>query len=91
MSNTTRKGAVASMQISEMGEIKNLSTSNFSLNGCPFNIKNDGDVAVTLEVNLWDMQPGKYISTRFETGWNPEIVREIKLNGLTATSLKWGC
>ena len=55
----------------------------------PFNIKNDGETAVVLEVNLWGMEPGEFVATRFETGWNPEIVREIKQTSINAT-LVWG-
>lgn len=32
---------------------------------------------------------GEFISTRFETGWNPEIIREIKETS-SATALIWG-
>lgn len=88
--DTTRLGAAISPQISRIGVITNLSESNFSLPGIPFNIKNDGQTAVNLEVNLWDMEPGTYISTRFEVGWNPEIVREVKRNATSDMSLKWG-
>lgn len=89
--DTTRLGAATSAQISKMGVIADLDTGNFNLPGVPFNIKNDGDDPVTLEVNLWDMQPGTYIETVFGLGWNPEIVREIKQNNvLTAPNLKWG-
>lgn len=42
-----------------------------------------------LEVNLWGMEPGKFVATRFEIGWNPEIVREIKQTSINAT-LVWG-
>lgn len=89
--SSNRKGTVTSAQISEMGVINNLSTSNFKKGDLPFNVKNDGSSAVVLEVNLWDMKPGVFVSTRFEVGWNPEIVREIKQNGTTALNLKWGC
>ena len=90
--NTTRMGAAVSAQISKMGVIANIDTENFRVDGVPFNIKNDGEDPVTLEVNLWDMEPGTYIKTVFGTGWNPEIVREIKQNNvLTAPNLKWGC
>ncbi len=89
--DTTRMGAAVSAQISKMGVVTDLATKNFSVDGVPFNIKNDGETAVTLEVNLWDMEQGTYIATRFETGWNPEIVREIKQNGQIAPNLKWGC
>ncbi|MBR1525780.1 MAG: hypothetical protein IJ640_03870 [Prevotella sp.] len=89
--DTTRMGAAVSAQVSRMGEIVGLDKGNFSVEGVPFNVKNDGDQPVELEVNLWDMQPGTYITTRFAEGWNPEIVREIKQTSQTALSLKWGC
>lgn len=54
-----------------------------------FCLKNDGEAAVVLEVNLWGMPEGEFISTRFETGWNPEIIREIKETS-SATALIWG-
>lgn len=88
--DTTRLGAAISAQISKMGVIDNLAESNFSLDGLPFNIKNDGQTAVDLEVNLWDMTLGTYVETRFEVGWNPEIVREVKHNATANMSLKWG-
>lgn len=45
--------------------------------------------AVTfLEVNLWGMPRGQYVTTRFETGWNPEIINEIKPT--SAPALLWG-
>lgn len=92
MGDTTRMGAAVSAQISKMGVIYDIDTKNFEVSGTPFNIKNDGDDPVTLEVNLWDMEPGTYIETVFGTGWNPEIVREVKQNDtLTAPNLKWGC
>lgn len=55
----------------------------------PFNVKNDGETALNLEVNLWGMTPGTFISTRFEVGWNPEIVREIKATAQVC-DLKYG-
>jgi len=55
----------------------------------PFCVKNDGEAAVVLEVNLWGMPEGEFIATRFETGWNPEIVREIKSTS-QKTALLWG-
>lgn len=51
--------------------------------------KDDGEGAVFLEVNLWGMEPGQFVKTRFETGWNPEIVREIKQTSINPT-LIWG-
>ena len=66
-----------------------LSTGNFKMEDTPFNIKNDGETAVVLEVNLWGMEPGTFVATRFEVGWNPEIVREIRQTSINAT-LIWG-
>lgn len=86
---TTRGGETVSAQIGRIGPIEGLSTGNFKMEDTPFNIKNDGETAVVLEVNLWGMEPGKFVATRFETGWNPEIVREIKQTSINAT-LVWG-
>lgn len=83
-----RAGDMVSPQISVMGSI-DLKGGNFKMEDTPFNIKNDGETDVVLEVNLWGMEPGTFISTRFETGWNPEIIREIKQTSIN-TSLKWG-
>jgi len=35
------------------------------------------------------MPEGEFIATRFETGWNPEIVREVKTTSQT-NALLWG-
>lgn len=86
----TRGGEVTSAQIGSIGVIDNLNNANFKKEEVPFNIKNDGETAVMLEVNLWGMEPGEFVSTRFETGWNPEIVREIKQTSLSNLNLKWG-
>ena len=87
--NTTRGGEVVSAQIGQIGIISDLDSANFKKEDTPFNIKNDGDSAVELEVNLWGMEPGTFIKTRFEIGWNPEIVREIKQTNIN-TTLLWG-
>lgn len=84
-----RQGDTVSAQISQMGAVSFPDDgSPFSL-GRPFNLKNDGEAAVILEVNLWGMAPGEYVTTRFETGWNPEIINEIKPSA-AATALFWG-
>lgn len=88
--STTRGGEVVSPQIGKIGVIENLNNISFLLAEVPFNVKNDGETAVELEVNLWGMEPGDFIKTRFETGWNPEIVREIKQTSLANLNLKWG-
>lgn len=85
----TRSGEQVSAQIGRMGEIINLAQQNFSLNdGQVFNIKNDG-VSLTLEVRLAGMKEDEFISTTFQPGWNPEIVKEVKKTS-DYTNLKWG-
>lgn len=83
-----RNGDVTSPQISVIGSITFADSENFKKD-TPFCIKNDGDAAVVLEVNLWGMPEGEFIATRFETGWNPEIVREVKTTSQT-NALLWG-
>ncbi len=82
-----RQGDTISAQISDMGPISFEEGQPFSL-GRPFNLKNDGESACILEVNLWGMTRGEFLTTRFETGWNPEIIREIKPTD--AEGLMWG-
>lgn len=82
-----RQGDTVSAQISEMGAVTFENGQPFRL-GRPFNLKNDGEAACFLEVNLWGMPPGQYVTTRFDTGWNPEIINEIKPTA--ATGLLWG-
>jgi hypothetical protein len=81
---------MVSPQIGNMGAVSDLNNSNFSIPGNPFNLKNDGETAVTLSVNLWSMEPGEFVATRFETGWNPEIIREIQQTSISGLNLKWG-
>lgn len=83
-----RNGDLVSAQISVAGAIEFTGTDNFKKD-VPFCIKNDGDTAVTFEVNLWGMPEGEFVQTRFDTGWNPEIVREVKYQS-SLTGLIWG-
>lgn len=83
-----RNGDVVSAQVSVMGAIEFEDSENFKKD-TPFCIKNDGETAVTLEVNLWGMPQGQFVTTRFETGWNPEIIREVKYTS-QELSLLWG-
>lgn len=83
---TNRNGDLVSAQISVAGPVA-FNGGRFRLD-TPFCVKNDGE-AVMLEVNLWGMPEGEFITTRFETGWNPEIVREIKETS-QKTALIWG-
>jgi hypothetical protein len=85
----TRSGEMNSLQIARMGIIENLLNADFSLtDGNSFLIKNDGDDPVELEVQLAAMGD-EFISTIFDTGWNPEIVRKIKQTS-DEVNLKWG-
>ena len=87
----TRAGEMVSAQIGKMGTIDGLQNGDFSLSdGQCFNIKNDGSTTVELSVQLAGMDDGEYISTRFDCGWNPEIVRAVKQNSLSSINLKWG-
>ena len=88
--NTTRSGDMVSAQIGKMGIIGDLNNANFSIPGNPFNLKNDGETDVFLEVSLWSMQPGEFINTKMLVGWNPEIIREIKKTNQTGLKLCWG-
>lgn len=88
-----RTGEMCSPQIARMGSISNLGTQDFQMpDGMAFNIKNDGESAVVLEVQLAGMDDDETITTLFEVGWNPEIVkRVVKSTSLPNTvNLKWG-
>jgi hypothetical protein len=80
---------MVSPQIGKMGAIDGLQESDFSLpDGQCFNVKNDGTQAVLLEVQLPGMD--ETIETKFEVGWNPEIVKVVKQTSLSGINLKWG-
>ena len=51
---------MASAQIGVIGEITGLSEGNFRKE-VGFNIKNDGESAVILELNLCGMAPGEFV------------------------------
>ena len=53
-------------------------------------IKNDGISPVELEVQLAGMPDGTTIKTKFDCGWNPEIVKVIKATSLSSINLKFG-
>ena len=81
---------MCSPQIAKMGTI-DIASGNFSFpdSGQSFLIKNDGDRAVNLSVKLAGSD--EFVTTRFELGWNPEIVREIEADAsLNNVNLKWG-
>lgn len=86
-----RHGDMVSAQVSVMGEVNFTGqSSTFLKEDAPFCLKNDGEAAVFLDVNLWGMPPGQYVNTRFEPGWNPEIIREIRRPTVSGTRLLWG-
>lgn len=91
MYNETRSGAVASLQVAQMGSI-DLTGGDFKLHEeRSFQIKNDGTTSIELEVKLAGMHPtDEWVRTKFDCGWNPEIIREIKQANLPGTNLKWG-
>jgi len=87
--NTSRIDAPVSMQIARMGEVT-FTNSKFRLpDNSGFNIKNDSDEPVELEVILLGMADDETVTTMFDSGWNPEIVKEIKQPSGTV-DLKWG-
>lgn len=82
---------MVSAQIGKMGAIGNLQSDNFTMpDGQCFNIKNDGTQAVSLQVQLAGMSDGEFVETKFEVGWNPEIVKIVKQTSLSGINLKWG-
>lgn len=87
----TRSGEQVSQQIAKMGVIDGLESGSFKLpDGMCFNVKNDGSTPVTLLVQLAGMQDGDFVSTRFDVGWNPEIIKVVKQTSLSGLNLKWG-
>ena len=89
--STTRGGEVVSAQIGNMGVIDNLQNENFSLpTGQSFNLKNDSDQAIDLEIQLVGMEDGNFVQTTICVGWNAEIIKTIKKSSLSVTNLKWG-
>jgi hypothetical protein len=87
----TRAELKTSPQIGVMGIVTNLAAADFKIAGVKgpelFLVKNDGTDTVSLEVKI--AKGDTFIATNFAPGWNPELVREIKLNA-AALSLKWG-
>jgi hypothetical protein len=89
--NKTRSGEMVSAQIGKMGMIDGLQNGNFSLpDGQCFNMKNDGTQSVALQVQLPGMASGEFVETKFEIGWNPEIIKVVKQTSLSNINLKWG-
>jgi len=87
-----RNGDFISLQPSFMGLITDLDSANFSpTDKAAFLVKNDGTEAVTLEVKLFGMSDSDdFVETKFQPGWNPEIIKEVKLNATAGLDLKYG-
>lgn len=89
--SSTRAGEYVSAQIAKAGVISDLNVKDFVLEGRPFQLKNDGIQPIELTVQLNGMQDNETITTTFEVGWNPEIIKRIvKTASSTGTALKWG-
>lgn len=89
--STTRSGEMVSAQIGRMGVVDGLQSGDFALlDGQCFNVKNDGTQAVSLQVQLAGMADGEFVETKFEVGWNPEIIKVVKQTSLSGINLKWG-
>lgn len=84
----TRSGEKVSPQIARMGTI-DITNADFALDdGQAFCIKNDGESAVELAVMLAGMD--SFVTTRFDCGWNPEIVKAVAHDASVVSNLKWG-
>lgn len=87
---TGRSGFMISEQVAKFGNIADLSTTDFSVAGnIPFQVKNESADNVTLDVIAAGDDTDTYVSTVFYPGWNPEIVKKVKMNSTSAT-IKWG-
>lgn len=90
-----RDGQQVSAQVSKMGVITLNQVQNFVMDGYPFQVKNDRDTAVTLEVlpygNFDRDNPSnsQWVTTNIAPGWNPEILVAIKASSQDV-DLKWG-
>lgn len=84
-----KSGEVNSLQIGTMDVIPNIATTDFALAAdAPFLLKNDGLLQVELQVKL--INSSAWITTRFETGWNPELLKAVKANAMAGLTLKYG-
>lgn len=74
------------MQVGNAEAVTNLATADFvPTTSTPFLIKNDGTDAVTLEVKY--ANGTDWISTKFQVGWNPDVVKAIKTNATAGITL----
>lgn len=89
----TRSGWNVSAQIAKMGLIyTDEMIDDFQLeDGNCFQIKNEGEEPIELTVQLAGMNDEETVTTNFDPGWNPEIVRRVVgILGSENYNLKWG-
>lgn len=89
----TRSGWNVSAQIAKMGWIyTDEMIDDFQLeDGNCFQIKNEGEEPIELTVQLAGMNDEETVTTNFDPGWNPEIVRRVVgILGSENYNLKWG-
>ena len=76
-----RNGDLVSAQISVAGNV-DFSGGNFRKD-TPFCLKNDGEAAVVLEVNLWGMPEGEFISLSLTVLRLPALFRNTSYRALS--------
>lgn len=85
----TAAGAATTLQIATMETITNLANTDFALPGnALFMLKNDGPAQIELQVKLANSLD--WITTKFDPGWNPEILKSVKTNASADINLKYG-
>lgn len=85
-----RDGMQVSAQVSKMGTVTIGGGKNFTLDGQPFQLKNERETPVTLEVLPYGNDPDTgWVTTTFDSGWNPEVLRSVKASSQDV-DLKWG-
>jgi len=86
----TRSNENMSLQVAKGGDFTDLETKNFTLESGSvfFNIKNEGEEAVSLSVRLSGND--EFQTWKFYPGWNPEIVKEVEQTNSDVSNLKWG-
>lgn len=92
MVQENRSGESVSPQVAKMG-VLDCTSGNFTLpeSDGGFLIKNDGNTPVVLKVRLVGMpDDSALIETRFDMGWNPEIVKFVEKSTLSSINLKFG-
>lgn len=86
----SRSGEMVSPQVAIFGDA-DISKGNFSIkDGQKFLVKNEGTESVELEVIPAGSKENKFVKCTFDVGWNPEIVREIKMTSLSNVKIKFG-